>query len=516
MASNATGNKRIAKNAFFLYGRMIVVLFVSLYTTRIVLNTLGVVDYGIFNVVAGFVSMFAFLNSAMTNTTQRYYSYERDMSSIENKMETYNTALLIQIGIAVILVILLESFGIWYINHKMTIPVERLSAANWVFQFSTLALVFVVLQIPYSAAIIAHEKMDFYAIVSIVDVFLKLIVVLILPHVSYDKLIFYGMTSLLIAISNFTLYFFYSKHNFQEIRFKRVFKIDKFRSMLSFTGWNVLESFAYVIQGQGLNVLINAFFGPVVNAARGVAYTIQNALNGFSENISTAFRPQLVSSFAKGDFDRTRTMMFSMSKFCFVMLCTLSVPIVIELKYILNLWLKGTIPDYTIVFTFIVLANMLLGSLNMPISQTVQATGYVKNYQVLRSLLVTSTLPIAWYFLKLGFSPVSVYIVMIIISAINQPLSMALLHRKFSYSYVSYIKQVLFPCIIFLLTTPIPGLIINSILSESFFRLCIVTIVSVCFAGTMAYFVILNKSEKQMLKSIYRGVIKKRFNRSLK
>jgi len=508
MTENSS-NKRIAKNTLFLYGRMIIVLLVSLYTTRIVLNTLGVTDYGVFNVVGGFVSMFAFLNSAMSNTTQRFYNFERNTSSIDGRRETYNTALQIQMILAVVIIILLETFGLWYINNKMVIPAERLVAAKYVFQFSTLSLVILVLQIPYSASIIAHEHMDYYALVSIIDVVLKLIIVLILPHISYDKLVFYGATSLLISIINYLLYYFHAKRNFEEIRFQRVFVARKFKEMLSFTSWNVFGSFAYMMQGQGLNVLMNAFFGPVVNAARGVAYQIQSAINGFSENTATAFRPQLVESYAKEDFERTRSLMFSMSKFCFVMLCTLSIPVVIELRFILNLWLKGTIPDYTIEFTFLVLANMLLGSLNMPISQTVQATGKVRNYQLIRSVLVTSTLPVAWVVLKMGFSPVSVFVVLVIISILNQPLSMAILHMNFYFSYKDYTKKVLLPCVLFLLISPLVPLLIKQFFDESFGRLCVVGISSVCFSLITAYYVILNKSEKVMVKDIFTNYLKK-------
>ena len=245
--NNISSNKRIAKNTFFLYGRMIVVLLVSLYTTRIVLSVLGVSDYGILNVVGGFVSMFAFLNSAMTNTTQRFYNFEKSTTSIEGRRETYNTALQIQGLLAVVILLLLESFGLWYINNKMIIPVERLAAANYVFQFSTMSLVVLVLQIPYSASIIAHERMDYYAVVSIIDVILKLIIVLILPHISYDKLIFYGMTAFVMSIVNFFLYYIYAKRNFDEIRFVPVFVGKKFRQILSFTSWNVFGSFAYMI-----------------------------------------------------------------------------------------------------------------------------------------------------------------------------------------------------------------------------------------------------------------------------
>ena len=507
MTDKISNNTRIAKNTIFLFLRMVFVLFVSLYTTRVVLNTLGIIDYGIYNVVAGFVSMFAFLNSSMNNTTQRFYNFVRGTDNKDEQCKIYNTALRIQIVLAIILFIILESLGLWYIYSKMVIPSGRLDAAVWVFHSSTLSLVFLVLQIPYSAAIISHEKMDYFAIVSIFDVLIKLIVVLILPHISYDQLIFYGICLLLISITNFLLYYIYCKRHFEEIKYQKHYGKEKFKEMLTFSGWNLFGSFAYTMQGQGLNVLINAFFGPIVNAARGVTFQIQSTINGFSENIATAFRPQLVESYAKTNFLRTQNLMFSMSKYCFTMLYFLTVPIIIELHYILNIWLKGAVPDFTITFTYLVLANMLVNSLNMPISQTVQATGKVKYYQIIRSILIISTLPISWIVLKLDASPVSVFIVTLIISIINQPLSMAILHHLFYYSYKLYLKRVILPCMILTLLLPILPVTFHLIMNENFSRLIVVLISTIIASVALTYFVILNNTEKEIITSL----LKKKF-----
>lgn len=501
MSDNSSNNKRIAKNTIFLYARMIVVLFVSLYTTRVVLNVLGIVDYGIYNVVAGFVSMFAFLNSALNNTTQRFLNFEKKNDKSGNLVGVFNASLRIQLLLAIVIFILLESFGIWYIYNKMIIPEERLSAANCVFQCSSISLILLVLQVPYSASIIAHEKMDYYAFVSIIDVILKLLIVLILPYVGFDKLAFYGVTSLLVSLLNFFLYFIYSKKNFKEITLQKDFDKERFTKMLSFTGWNVFGSFAFMIQGQGLNVLMNSFFGPAINAARGVAFQIQGAINGFSENIATAFRPQLVGSYANEDYKRTEDLMFAMSKYCFLMLCTLSLPIAVELPYILNLWLNGVVPDYTIIFSVLVLVNMVLNSLNMPISQTVQATGYVRNYQLIRSALVASSLPIAWFFLQLGCSPTAVFIVTLGITLINQPVSMIILHSNFAYSYSHYITKVIIPCGTFLILSLIVPLTLHNLMQESIVRLCSVVVFSIIFSIVVAYYVVLGVSEKKFIKS---------------
>ena len=510
MTDNTSENKKIARNTIFLYGRMIFVLFVSLYTTRVVLNVLGVTDYGIFNVVGGFVSMFAFLNSAMNNTTQRYFNYDRSRGNLDTLKITYSTALQIQILLAAVTFFLLETFGIWYINNIMVIPVERLAAANWVFQFSVLSLVLLVIQIPFSAAIISHEKMDYYAIVSILDVVLKLVTVIVLPFVSYDKLIFYGLFTIMVSFMDFILYYIYAKKNFQEIDYRNVFDKNKFKEMLSFTGWNLFGAFAFTLQGQGLNVLVNSFFGPVVNAARGVAFQIQGAINGFSENIATAFRPQLVESYAKRDYKRTQSLMFSMSKFCYIMVFVLSAPVLIELHNILNLWLDGTIPDYTIPFTFLVVINMLVSCLNLPISQTVQATGKVKYYQILRSIVVASTLPIAWLFLECGANATSVFWTTLLISIVNQPLSMAILHKNFEYGYLQYIKEVINPCILLTIIAPILPIILHLWLDENIWSLILVCGTSVLSSILTIYFIILSSNERSSLKVLVKNKINKK------
>ena len=299
MEQHNSGNSRIAKNTMVLYIRMIFVLLVSLYSTRAILNALGVVDYGIYNVVAGFVSMFAFLNSSMTNTVQRFFNYEIGFSDKGNLNKVYITSIQIQVILGVLTFVLLEFIGMWYIKTKMVIPLERLTAAVYVFQFSVLSLFLLILQIPFAAAVIAHEKMEFYAVVSMTDAVLKLIIAIVLPFISYDRLIYYGALMLLISLIDISLYYFYAKKCFREIAYKHSYHKDLFKKMISFSGWNVLDSFAYTMQGQGLNMLMNAFYGPVVNAARGVAYQIQAALSGFTENIAVAFKPQLVEKIGR-------------------------------------------------------------------------------------------------------------------------------------------------------------------------------------------------------------------------
>lgn len=487
---------------------MIFVLLVSLYSTRVILNALGVIDYGIYNVVAGFVSMFAFLNSSMTNTIQRFFNFERGNVDKNNLNKIYVTSLQIQVTLGIVTVMILEFVGLWYIQTKMVIPAERLTSAVWVFQFSVISLLLLILQIPYTAAVIAHEKMGFYAIVSMVDAVFKLIIALILPFLPKDRLVIYGIMMLMISMTNIFLYYVYAKRNFEEIRYHHHFYKHQFKSMLAFSGWNVFGAFAYTMQGQGLNMLMNSFFGPVVNAARGVAYQVQAALSGFTENIAVAFKPQLVESYSKNEYERTKSLMYTMSKFGYLMIYILSLPISLEINYILNIWLGGAIPDNTATFTVLILINMALGSLNLPISQTVQAVGKIRKYQTIRSFVVMSVLPISWFALNFGIPAFMVFVILIIVNIINQPISMFLLKKIFDYSYVEYIKKVILPCLFFSMLTPILPLVVHYKMMESVERFIMVGGLSVLVSVFTAYLIVLTTSEKALIKGFINKILK--------
>ena len=506
MSNNSDKNKKIAKNTLFLYIRMILVLLVSLYTTRVILNALGVVDYGINNVVAGFVSMFAFLNTSMSNGIQRYYNFKLVKEVGESITKVYNTALLIQVLISVIIILLLETIGLWYLNCKMVIPADRFGTAQWLYQFSALSLVLVIFQIPYSAAIMAHERMDYYAYVSIIEVALKLSVALSLPHFFTDRLFVYGCLNLCISFVIFLLYYLYSKYQFKTLRLQLGIHKDLFKDMLSFSGWNIFGTFAYMLKNQGLNVLLNAFFGPVVNAARGVSMMIGSAIQGFQSNIVISFRPQTVQSYAEGDFCRVKSLMFSLSKISFFMLYMLSMPVIIELPYILNFWLGNVVPDYTISFTVLILIIMVISSLNTPLSQVVHATGMMKSYQIGTSVVIFSILPVAWIVLKFGGTPSTVYIVSLIMTIINQVACMILLNKIFPYQYSEYLKEVIMPCVIVLVLAPIMPLCFHFLLTSSFMRLVVVLFLGICSTGIISYFMAMNDSEKTLVKSIIKKV----------
>lgn len=496
-------NKRIVKNTAFLYMRMLIVLALSLYTTRVVLATLGIEDYGIYNVVAGFVSMFAFLNNSLANGAQRFYNFKLGEGKRDEISLVFSSSMIIQILLAVLLLILLESFGVWYINNKMVIPAERLTAAFWIFHCSVASLIFVVLQVPFSAAILAFERMDYYAVVSIIDAILKLGIVLALPLIGADHLIVYGILTLLISIVNFLLYASYCRIRFrgETMMIWKIKDVTLMKEMTSLSGWNVFGTFAYMIKDQGLNVLLNSFFCPGVNAARGVAMQIHSALQGFSTNIVAAIRPQLVQSYSAGNKRRVENMMFSMSRLVFLMLFILSLPIVIELPYILKLWLSGNIPQYTVIFTDLIIVNMIITSMNTPLSQVVHATGKMKWYQIGTSIVICSILPISYLFLKMGYSPISTFVISIIITVVNQIVCLFLLRNIFPYSICLYFTKVVLPCVLLSIVTPILPFFLHCNMNEGFIRLLSVAGISMITTAILAYWLVLTKDEKKLISS---------------
>lgn len=508
MPDNSTSNSRIAKNTLFLYIRMFFVLIISLYTSRVVLNTLGIEDYGIYNVVAGFVSLFGFFNATLSSSIQRFYNYEGTRNGAEGFHNVYVTGMIIHIVIAIVVFILLETLGLWYVNDVMVIPTTRLQAANVIFQTSIISMLFIIIQIPFIGVIMAKEHMNFYAIVSIIEVILKLGLIVVLPFLSFDKLIAYGLLSLIISMINFILYYCYCKQKFTEIKFQFKYNPSLFKQILSFSGWNLIGTFAFMLKGQGLNMILNLFFGPIVNAARGIAYQVNGAISGFSQNIAIAFRPQIVNSFANNNYTRVHHLMFSESKICFMMMATLVTPIVIDIDYILHIWLGKTVPNQTNIFTILVLIDMLICTLNTPCTQVVWATGKIKLYQIGSSIVSLSLLPICWILLKLGFNAISVFIATIVISIINQIICLIITNKIFRIDLYSYLKQVLFPCIIFIISIPIIPLFVHYYMTEALFRLLLMISCDIIIAIPLCYFLGLNKQERLYVQNSIKRKIK--------
>lgn len=502
-------NKRIAKNSFYMTIRMIIVLFISLYTTKAVLNALGVVDYGIYNVVCGFVAMFAFLNSSMAGTTQRFYNFELGKSGALGIQRVYNASVIIHILLALIIILLTEIVGLWYLENKMVIPNERMNAAFWIFQFSIASMFFNIVNVPYAGVIMAYERMDYYAYVGVGDALLKLLIALSLYIINGDRLILYGFLYMLISIFDFLAYYIYAKRKLKELKLMGNISKPFFSSMLSFAGWNLFGSFAYMMRDQGINLLLNVFFGPIVNAARGVANQINGALQGFTNNILTPARPQIIQSYAKGEFERSFKLMNSVSKLSCIVFLLMSLPVCLLVSSILEFWLGGNVPEHTSTFVVIMLITNTWGSLVAPISAVVHATGRVKFYQILSSASNLVSVPLAYLFLCYDAVPEYVFYALFITMFTNHIAGLVALRHLTSFSVRKYCKDVVIPLAIAIGLSVMTTIIPHSFIDNQLVDFVVVLVVSTVSILGYSYLICLNGIEKQMIIQFTKKIIRR-------
>lgn len=510
MSDNTTSNKRIAKNSLFMSIRMIFVLLISLYTTRAILRVLGVEDYGVYNVVAGFVTMFAFLNNSMSSATQRFFNFELGRNGEEGANIVYNSALIIHGILAVLVVIIAIPVGLWYLHHKMVLPEGRMFAAECIFYFSVASLFVTIITVPFTAAVMAHEKMDFYAIVGMLDAVLKLLVVLLLPYLTGDLLIWYGTLFLLMTTLNFLLYYIYAKRKFPEIHFCSKPSHHLFAPMLSFSGWGLFGSFSYILRNQGTNLLLNAFFGPVVNAAKGVAEQINGALNAFCSSILTPSRPQVIQAYSQGNSERMWSLTFSVSKLVTIFFYMMALPICMEIDYILHLWLGDNVPAHASWFIIIILFTNTFGSLVAPISTVMQATGEIKYFQMLSSCSNLLSIPLAYLFLLFDAVPEYVFVALFLTMITNHLAGLISAKRYANLSYRRYSEKVLWPIVcVFATTFPI-AFIPMVTMDNGIVRFIIEFTLCTAIITLSSYFLALDHSEKTMVQQF----ISKRFHKS--
>lgn len=438
MPDNSVNNKRIAKNTIFLYLRMLVVMGVGLYTVRAILDLLGVVDYGIYNVVGGVVGMFSFLNGTLATSSQRYFSIELakgDMKRLNQwfclNITTFSIFILIFLVIA-------ETVGLWFVNTKMTIPEERMFAANVVYQLSILTFCIHFFNVPYNALIIAHEKMSAFAYISIIEAVAKLVIVYILSIISWDKLIVYGILMFLTSCGVTSSYIIYSRIHFRESKYYVYWNKKEMVELLGFSGWHFLGTFSVVIRSQGINILLNLFFNPAVNAARAVASQVYHSISQLSNNFFTAVKPQIYKSYAAGENKALYKLILRSTIMCSFLVSILIFPMLANTPYILGLWLKK-VPDYAILFTQLIFINGLIDSTNGPTIAPALATGKIRNYQIVVSLLNILNLPISFIVLKLGADPTSTIIVSIALSFITALVRAYLLQSMIGFPFKHYL-----------------------------------------------------------------------------
>lgn len=504
--SSESSNKRIAKNTAALYIRMLFTMAISLYTSRVVLNTLGIEDYGIYNVVGGIVVMFGFLNSAMAAATQRFLTFEIGKGNYNQLNQVYSMSVTIHALIAISVLILAETIGLWFLNSQINIPAARMNAANWVYQFSIFAFIITVLNVPYNATIIAHERMSMYAYIGIIEVLLKLFIVFILVWFSFDKLKLYAVLVFSVSLVMRIIYSIYCKQKFKECKYRFIWEKQLFRQMSSFANWNLLGVFAGVAYNQGVNILLNVFFGPAINAARGIAYQVQGALNGFIISFQVAVYPPITKSYAIGDKQYMYSLVFNASKYSFYLLLLLSLPVLLETKFILELWLK-TIPDFTIIFTRLILIEILIGSLSGSLQTMVQATGKVRKYQIVVSGILLLNLPISYVLLRLGFPPQSTFIVSILLSFVALIGRLLVLRILENFPVRSFVFGVLIRIISVFLVAAIIPFYISSQIPYSIKQFVLVIMFSFLSVITTVYFLGITKSERIFWKKSLRKYI---------
>ena len=507
--SNEQNNKRIAKNTLMLYFRMILTMLVSLYTSRVVLNVLGVEDFGTYNVVGGVVTMFGFFNGAMVSATQRFLSYELGRNDYAQLRKTFNATLIIHTVIAIIIFVLAETIGLWFVNTQLNLPEGRMEAARWVYHFAVLSFMVSIIQVPYNSILIARERMNVYAYMSILEVLLKLLIVFMLTWIAFDKLKLYGILLFAVSFIVAAIYRIYTLRHFDETRFELVKDRALYKTLISYSGWNLFGNAAGVAKGQGVSIILNIFFGTVVNAAQGVANQVSAAVNMFVGNFQMASNPQIIKSYAADDKTYMTNLVIRTSKFSFYLLFILTLPILLEIEYILKLWLK-VVPDYTAVFTILILINALVDSVSGPLMTALQATGKIKVYQSVVGILLILILPISYLFFRFGYPPESTFIVSISIAIVAFVFRVLLTKKQIpEFSTRQFLQEILIRNIpVILFSVLIPWLIrIN--MQVGFTRLMIVTFASLTISTITIYLIGLKSNEKTFVRDAITAFVSK-------
>ena len=511
--TGVTDNRRVARNTLFLYIRMILILLVTLYTSRIVLDILGVDDYGIYNIVGGVITMFAFLNSSMASSTQRYLTYELGRGDPVRLRKVFSAAMHIHIAIGLIVVLLAETAGLWLLNEKLVISPERMGAARWVYQFSVLTFFVNVIQVPFNAVIIAREKMDIFAYVSIVEAVAKLSLVYLLTVIPYDKLILYGFLTLLLQIGIRTFYQVWCRRRYPECRTFHVKDRSLYKEMSGFAGWNIFGSLAWVMKDQGVNILLNLFFGTAVNAARGVAFQVSNSVNGFVSNFQTAFNPQITKNYARGEIREMERLALRGLKFSFILLYFFALPLLLNVDFVLDIWLKE-VPEHAASFIVLIMLDTLVCCLfGSPLMTSLAATGRIRNYQIVVSMVIMLALPVSYILLKTGTAtcPETVYYVTIAFSVNAGAARFIFAKVQIGFSVRRYFRDVICRVAFMLLVSlPLPVLFRLEVFPQdsvwSFFSICAVSVASTLAA---AWTVALDKTERGAFRRMFSGWLHK-------
>lgn len=490
-------NKRIAKNALMLYIRMFLTMIVGLYTSRVVLATLGVEDYGIYGVVGGVVGMMGFINASMSGATSRFLTFELGRGDKKRLADTFSSALIVHIGIALVVLVLAETVGLWFLNNKLVIPEGRMTAARWVYHCFILSAMLGITQVPYNATIIAHEKMDVYAYVEILHVSLKLLIVYLLVIGNFDKLIFYAILTLAVSILIRMVYRIYCIRHFNETHFHWLWRKDILKPLLSFSGWNIYGNICVTIRQQGTNFLINIFFGVIFNAASAVATTIQGVIKGFTYSSTMAFRPQIIKQYANGDIKQMRKLIKNALITAIALMGIISVPTFVEIDYFMEFWLV-TPPPMATTFVKILIFTAFFALITIIFTITIEATGKNKYLNVFTGTIYMLTIPVMYLLFKLGFNvEYSYYSILganILIFTSNVLISKYLIHEL----RLSIICEILAKTAVVYVLAALPAMYVKTVFTPSFIRMICNSILCIISTSLFSYIILLDKSTRKI------------------
>lgn len=507
MSNQESNSKRIAKNTLLLYFRMILIMVVSLYTSRIILNELGVEDFGIYNLVAGVVILFSFLSNAMITATQRYLSIAIGKKDEKYIQAVFSTSLLSHFFLIFFIFLAAETIGLWLINAKLEIPADRMSATNFVYQLAILTTCVNIIRIPYNASIIANERMSFFAYVSIVETFLKLAVVWALAITPGDKLVIYSFLLLLVAIVIDIAYWYYCQRFLLANKFYLKTNKKLFVELTSFSVWNLFGGLADIGYKQGTNIILNFFWGVSINAVLGITNQIRNALVPFIGNLQLAVNPQMVKSYALGDYEYFKILVYRISKYSYFLMLIVVFPIIFNIDLILELWLKNP-PEHTAIFAILTSVYCLVDSLTGPLWAAMQAGGKIKRFQIVTGICLLLNLPVSYLFLMYGYAPSVVLIIQIVITGFTVGVRVLFVKYYLQFSIRNYVREVIFP-IVFVTALSLPIALYIYAETGGYYRL----LLFILFVPMMCYIIYVCgtcKSEKEMVMRSIRTKFLKR------
>lgn len=513
MADSNSNNKRIAKNTLYMYIRMIVVMIVSLFTTRIVFNALGIDDYGLYNIVGAIIVLFGFINSGLTTATRRYITTEIATGNKDSQQEVFNLSIIAHGIIGLIILVLAETAGLYLVNFTLNISPDRIFAANVVYQISVLTTIWNVFQAPYQAAITAYERMNIYAYLSILDVILKLAVAYSIFIYSGDKLIVY---SILICISVLITTFvtrFYCSKEFPACRFRRPHDKSKLREMFSYTGWSLIGQFVVVLTSQGVSMLVNIFFSVAANAAIGISNQITGVVSQFTSNFQVAFQPQITKQYVAKEYQSLNSLVLRASRFSSYLVLVFMIPIAFQVKNFLTIWL-GKYPDFAVEFCLLTLLCLFIDALSAPLWMIAFADKNIKRYQIIMAVIYSFNFIGAWMVLKIGFPPYSVIIVRCVVYTVALLVRLLLIKEKLSdFSIIEWCSDCLISTLR-IIAIPVTSLyLINKVIQipNQYAETVLISGLAFLLMISSIYLFGLRNEERELLKSaVFRKLLKRK------